>query len=115
MKNNFNFKFDYNQSEFDGDVLKNILLSKMNSFTSFEDMERYVRNSYDGFWSDVNLIAAKQLGKKYLSQVENYQWYFEYFDFLADRDFAKAINKGLKTRNRKYADKKAFFEKYKTA
>jgi len=104
-------QFDYLQAERDGEILKDYLIEQLPRFTSCEQMQTYIK-SFDGFWQDVRNEIIKQKGVKRFSEIEDYKWIMEYLDFLADRDMSKAMNKGLGTKNKKYADYEKFFSKY---
>jgi len=107
-------QFDYLQAEYDGEVLKDFLIEQLPRFINCEQMQTYIKSS-DGFWQDVRNEITKQKRVKRFSELEDYKWILDYLNFLADRDLAKAINKGLNTRNKKYADLEKFFIKYSKA
>lgn len=105
-------KYDYLQAEHDGEVLKDFLVKQVARFTTYEQMVSYIK-SYDGFWQEVRNEIVKQKGVNRFTDIEDYKWIADYLDYLADRQMAQAMNKGLKTKNKKYADHEKFFNQYK--
>lgn len=104
-------KFDYLQTEHDGEIIKDFLIEQLPRFITCEQLITYIK-AYDGFWQDVRNEIVKQYQVKRFHDIENYKWISEYLDYLADRDLSKAMNKGLDTKNKKYADHEKFFNKY---
>ena len=111
------FKFDYNEKEYDAVILKNLLIEKLQVLNTWKDMETYIQEGLKGFdtsfWWDVYTKVAEQFQVKYFRDVENMNWYVDYFDSIAGKELSKEMNKGLITKKRKNADLEKFFNQYK--
>jgi len=111
--------FDYTKTKQDAEVLKQFLISQLHRFKNANDMTDYIKGEYPyyvseskDFCSEILHEIAKQNGKQYISQVENYSWIIEYINYILDHDFSIVCNAGLKTRKHKYMDRETFYNCY---
>jgi hypothetical protein len=106
------FELDYNKTEQDAATLKQYLISQIGRFKSADDLHNYVVgeppyyvSECKDFWSNVLQLAKKQSNAEGMDLIN-------YFNFIADRDFTRVLNDGLKTRKRKTVDWEQFYKKY---
>jgi hypothetical protein len=65
----------------------------------------------DGYTARLQKHVTKQYGKEYLPQIgEDFNNWTAFIDYMLEN--GRFLNKGLKTRNRKNFDRKAFWDKY---
>lgn len=112
--------FDYLKTKQDAEILKRFLITQLHRFKNADEMTDYIKGEYPyyvsegkDFCSEILHEIAKQNGKQYISQVENYSWIIEYINHILDKDFSIICNQNLKTKKRKYMDREAFYNKYK--
>jgi len=103
-------QLDYNNIEVNYDEIIYVLTSIANECNTFERFEYRIKHDYtDGLTARLYKRVALQYGKEYLSQIgEDFPLWVNFIDYMLDNN--GFLNKGLKTRNRKYFDRKAFWE-----
>lgn len=107
-------QLDYNNVEANYDEIICVLTDIASECDIFERFEYRIKEDYmDGLTTRLYKRVALQYGKEYLSQIgEDYPQWVSFIDYLLDN--SNFLNKGLKTRNRKNFDRKAFWVHIKT-
>ena len=105
---------DYNNIEANYDEMISILTEIANECSSLEELENRIKHDYtDGYTARLHKHIAKQYGKEYLSQIgEDFKHWVGFINYMLETQNSSFLNKGLKTKNRKHFDRKAFWEKY---
>jgi hypothetical protein len=104
---------DYTNIPANYDEVIAILTQLAGECESYSEFERRITDDYeDGLTSRLHRHVARQYGKEYISQIgDDFRSWVSFIEYMLDN--SSFLNKGLKTRNRRYFDRAAFWDQRK--